>query len=371
MPETDIEIQQQKTTDSVVAPTPAVVETVTESVVPDSTFLVAETAIPVPTDTVAEWRPVRKQRVDTCYISAFDFPKSAMDTTYLDSCLREEMVSAPDVLLNPPHVPVSAEELAYDSIFARLTNVSDTIFVGSNDRRVSVKEIYKGFDGISHNNTLHGQFWFLPLMFVLFFGYGMVFSMRSKSLSRDAKDFFSNHGNRATSSHPGEQKTSYRFAVNMLGVLSLAMFSLQSFILVGVKHAPHSFVGAALSFIVLTLGYVVFKQLSALYMGYVFFDKGVRREWSQAFLYLFSTLGIFLFPMTLCLTYAPAYMTQWFVGAGVIAAGIAEMLLIWYDIKRFFKNKFSILYLFLYLCTLEILPLSALLAGYYSLITTI
>lgn len=371
MPETDISPHSQQLADTAAAHAPQA-PAVADPVVPDTSFLVQETAAPYPTDTVAEWVPRRREpKIDTCFISAFDFPPTAMDTTYLDSCLREETITAPPQLLNPPHIAVSAEERAFDSLFAKLTNVADTTFYGDGRPYVSVKEAYRGFEGQELRATLEHQPWFTPFVFILFFCYGLVFAYRSKALGRDAKDFFSSRSGRATGGHPQEQKTQYRFAVNLLAVFSISLFVLQAHLQLAPHSQPRSFLATLACATGLTGLYAVFKLLSSAYMGYVFVGSEARHEWSRAFWYLFSTLGLALFPLALCATYGPAHLAAMLLKAGIAVAAVAEMMLVAFVVKRFFSGKFSILYLFLYLCTLEILPLAALLLGYRSAIATI
>ena len=329
--------------------------------------------IPYPVDTVAVWRPKRVEKIDTFYISAFDFPTTVMDTSYLDSCLDQERVSTPDALASAVHVPVSAEELAYDSIFAKLTDVCDTTFCVANGQVTeSAKEKYVGFEGIPKVECLQNQFWFAPLLFAVFFCYGLIFALRSKSVLRDTKEFFSlKHYSSASAEFSNEQKVQYRFALNVLSVVSISIFIVQAFPACFPKVGPRSYLLAVALCALLSAAYVVFKQITAAYLGYVFFNKYVRREWSHRFLYLWGALGMVLFPVSLCLSFGPVGVARTLLHVGIGAACLAEFLLVLYDIVRFFRFRFSILYLILYLCTLEFLPLAALLFGYYNAIATV
>lgn len=328
--------------------------------------------VPYPVDTVAVWRPKRIEKIDTFYISAYDFPATVMDTTYLDSCLAYERVAAPDQLVPPEHIPVSAEELAYDSIFAKLTSVSDTTIVRAEQVTVSAKDQYVGFEGIPKVECIQNQFWFAPLLFAIFFCYGLVFALRSKSVARDAKEFFSlKRHSSASAEFSNEQKVQYRFVLNVLAMVNISVFVVLALHSYMSKLGPRSYLMAVLACFALSAAYVLFKQFTAVYLAFVFFDKYVRREWSHSFLYLWGALGMVLFPVILCLSFGPVNVTQTLLYVGVGAACLAELLLIVYDIVRFFRFRFSILYLILYLCTLEFLPLAALLFGYYNAIATV
>ncbi len=359
MPEADIEI---RSTDSV-AP---VIEAASD-VVFDTTHLDVASIDSI----IPDFRPIRRFRVDTFNLTASDYPYSAMDTTYLDSCLSEEAITVPDDLRELPHMPVSAEELAYDSMYARLTNVGDTVMVWNDKKFVSIKEQYKGFEGKALPNVLHGQFWFAPLLFAVFFCYGLVYALRSKSLSRDTKEFFTQSHVNSSSNQVGDQKTQYRFALVLLGAVCMSVFVVQAFHFTGPSTGPKSYLMASVNSLLLTLGYLGFKYLSSAYVGYVFVGTQARREWQISFRFLFGAAGIVLFPVVACMAYAPMSLTPIFYYIGIGALILAEILLVSYIIRRFFKYKFSILYLFLYLCTLEFLPLAALLFGYYKAIATV
>ena len=68
-------------------------------------------------------------------------------------------------------------------------------------------------------------------------------------------------------------------------------------------------------------------------------------------------LGLFLLPVSLIVAFTPLAETEWVIGAGFLMTGMIYILLIFRGIKILMRKHFSIFYLILYLCTLEILPL--------------
>lgn len=367
MPETDI---VNTVSDSSTRHNPVVSQNPESVVLPPKENEAVE-VVPYPVDTVAVWRPKRIEKVDTFYFSAFDYPATVMDTTFLDTMLAQESVLAPEMLTPPIHVPVSAEEMAYDSIFAKITNVSDTTFVGKDLVTLTPKDQYVGFEGIPKAECLQNQFWFAPLLFAVFFCYGLVFALRSKSVVRDTKEFFSLNRHQSSSEFSTEQKKQYRFALNVLAITNISVFVVLALHSFYPTLGPRSYLVAVVACILMSAAYVIFKQLTALYLAYVFFNQHIRRKWSHTFLYLWGMLGMILFPIVLCLSFGPVAISQALFYVGIGAACLAEFLLVTYDIVRFFRYKFSILYLILYLCTLEFLPLAALLLGYYNAIATV
>lgn len=74
--------------------------------------------------------------------------------------------------------------------------------------------------------------------------------------------------------------------------------------------------------------------------------------------YVFSqTIGVVLFPLVICLKYTK-YPTEWFLyPALVICGGFYALRIFRGFVISVFEQNVGILYIFLYLCTLEILPL--------------
>lgn len=68
-------------------------------------------------------------------------------------------------------------------------------------------------------------------------------------------------------------------------------------------------------------------------------------------------LGLFLLPVSLVVAFTPLAEPGWVIIAGILLIVFFYILLILRGIKILMRKHFSIFYLILYLCTLEILPL--------------
>ena len=105
------------------------------------------------------------------------------------------------------------------------------------------------------------------------------------------------------------------------------------------------------------LGYFFLKKVLYYAVGLVFESVLETNE------YLFNidifnrTLGIVLFPIVALINYYPAENPLIMVYAGLLATVVFYILLLQRGANILLKKQFSIFYLFLYLCTLEILPL--------------
>jgi len=99
------------------------------------------------------------------------------------------------------------------------------------------------------------------------------------------------------------------------------------------------------------------KKLTYLMFGSLFEANSETRE------YLFNmdnynrSLGLLLLPIVILVSFAPVRTPMFIVFAGIAIFFILNLILLQRGIFILLKKQFSIFYLFLYLCTLEFLPL--------------
>ena len=112
----------------------------------------------------------------------------------------------------------------------------------------------------------------------------------------------------------------------------------------------------AVSFGVVT-GYFILKKMAYYFVGWVF-ESGLE---TSEFLFNMDnfnrTVGIMLFPIVVLINYYPYKNTVFVVVAGILVVGVFYAFLLQRGIFILLRKQFSIFYLFLYLCTLEFLPL--------------
>jgi hypothetical protein len=107
----------------------------------------------------------------------------------------------------------------------------------------------------------------------------------------------------------------------------------------------------------LIAGIYLLKIAGTRLMGVIFDQREASTEYNYNILLFNKILGVLLFPVTVMMAYAHEIPQGWLVAAGLSAWGIIL-------VYRFFRgiliglsaSGFSLLYIFLYLCTLEILP---------------
>lgn len=147
------------------------------------------------------------------------------------------------------------------------------------------------------------------------------------------------------------------FRLDLIFNLTLALFGYQFLSLhkINLGHTKSYYI--YLTCLATIIGYFFAKR-------FIYYLVGILTESkSEVLEYLFNitvfnrVLGLFLLPITAVIAFIP--LTQFepliYVGLGIVI--IFYLLSLIRGIKIFMKKQFSILYLILYLCTLEILPL--------------
>ncbi|MCU0436051.1 MAG: DUF4271 domain-containing protein [Bacteroidia bacterium] len=110
----------------------------------------------------------------------------------------------------------------------------------------------------------------------------------------------------------------------------------------------------------LALGFVLLYLLKVgvtRFMGLVFDQKEAALEYTYNILLFNKTLGLLLFPVTVLIAFAREIPSVWLIGAGLAFWGIILVYRLFRGILIGLSTSgFSGIYIFLYLCTLEILP---------------
>ena len=92
-------------------------------------------------------------------------------------------------------------------------------------------------------------------------------------------------------------------------------------------------------------------------VGWVFFSHEKNRQWRSRSLFLSSMLGLLLLPMVLIRSFFNVD-TEFSVVYALLAVGLYELLSIYQAHRVFFLHRGTIPGFILYLCTLEVVPLS-------------
>ena len=156
-----------------------------------------------------------------------------------------------------------------------------------------------------------------------------------------------------------ERSVSLTHASTHLDIIFYLVFSLLSFQIFEMANV-HWFVPGFYTYLLILLSVVAFlnlKKVSYFLQGSI----SENLQESQEFIFNMNLynriLGLFLLPICLVIAFTPLESPE-FVGiVGGVAVLVSYVLLILRGIKILLRKHFSIFYLILYLCTLEILPL--------------
>jgi hypothetical protein len=148
----------------------------------------------------------------------------------------------------------------------------------------------------------------------------------------------------------------FRMLVRILGMIGLTVYAysfLGKFIpssdrLMGLLLLAGLGIGLV---VVLWLKYLLFSLLS-----FIFFDRKQTEAFTNAYFTVLFGLGLVLLPLVAFQTLVAADFIPWLQTMSLIACVAAVLLILYKIIQIFWLNYYSILYIILYLCTLEILP---------------
>jgi len=216
---------------------------------------------------------------------------------------------------------------------------------------------FQGFQGIQHPSTPANQGWLFFLLLGLFFLL-IFFLIRYPTFIKDTVQSFLKSYERGRNMNEEQFNVApLSMVLFSLGVVSLYAFSF-------FYKPPETFELQSYGyFLVITAAFFVFKWLTIQLIGFVFFDKSTFKLAKFSYFRLFFLLTIILFPLLTLHVYLPN-SSNWSSIVTLFLFIIAFMVLI---IKFFqiFSTKFvAFFYIFLYLCTLEILPLILLIKAY-------
>jgi hypothetical protein len=103
--------------------------------------------------------------------------------------------------------------------------------------------------------------------------------------------------------------------------------------------------------------FISFKKLIYRLLGYVIEKTTDTGEYLYNFSNYLKVMGILSLPVVLLIAWSPISNKDTLLVSGMTIISILYLFLLWRGIRIFLKKQFSVFYLFLYLCTLEILPL--------------
>ncbi len=146
------------------------------------------------------------------------------------------------------------------------------------------------------------------------------------------------------------------FRLDLIFYFTFSLFLYQAVEVFQLELVNDNLLFFAVSIVVVT-GYFILKKMAYYFIGLVFESVSETSE------YLFNldnfnrTVGIVLFPVVVLINYYPYKNPVFVVVVGIFMVAVFYAFLLQRGILILLRKQFSIFYLFLYLCTLEFLPL--------------
>ncbi len=181
--------------------------------------------------------------------------------------------------------------------------------------------------------------------------------MRSwRFIMRQIKSFF--YVQRANTTIQSETSSEVRFQI-VLGIIACLLLSVLFFYYLR-ENVTETFTIEQYQIIILFTGifavYFLMKQLLHSFVNWTFFDKKKSQQWNRAFLFLTASEGVFLMPLVFIQSffYIPFNSSTIYI---IIVIVLFKLLAFFKETQIFFQQNNRFLQIFLYFCTLEIIPL--------------
>jgi len=113
------------------------------------------------------------------------------------------------------------------------------------------------------------------------------------------------------------------------------------------------------AFFVLMLAYFLVKRMTSSFINWIFFQKEKNFTWQRANTFLVTMEAMFFLVLALVVEYLPIPAEEVLI-MSLILVVIVKILLLFKTYQIFFPKMYGTLHLFVYFCTLELVPLLAL-----------
>lgn len=216
--------------------------------------------------------------------------------------------------------------------------------------------------GIELPASIHQEVWFVPLMLLMFWGFGMVLSSRFSYIVQATREFFYPKNRSNVFSDRITDEFGFKSAMTVLSFSTITLFCHFASTDLLHYHSQYSF-HSLWMMLFLFIGYVAFKLLSIFYLCTIFFDKGIFKVVRHSYATICFALCMALFPIVILASFADHAIARYALILGCVFCAITVLLYLHKIVSIFFNGLISIFYLILYLCTLEILPTIVLIEG--------
>ncbi|MCB9018323.1 MAG: DUF4271 domain-containing protein [Prevotellaceae bacterium] len=216
-------------------------------------------------------------------------------------------------------------------------------------------------DGVPLQVNVQMQMWFTPFVFLMFVLYVVGLAFSRHTFWREMKGLLLPSFEDAFYGNTAKEEFQNKVFLFFLSVINVSLFVYFCFNGEGTLSVNYPFVLAM--FAVSVLMFYLLKILLLRLICFTFFDPKTYIKVERTFLLIRSMSGMCLIPVLLIAAYSPSVLLIPSLYVGVAMYALLEFIYLLKMVSLFFKGTFSIFYLILYLCTVEILPVIALVFG--------
>ena len=229
---------------------------------------------------------------------------------------------------------------------------------------VVVNDSVGGVEGVERSRTIGYSSWITINILLVTAALFVIIYRERQYLAFKTREFFSSD-NRffSTRSFSGTNK------VGVVAVLLFIMANSVGLIVSGIANLyPHLFNMLAENSVNSSSGlfltmkvcgmvilFVVFKAVIYALVNWLFFRREQNMKWMQSYFFITSSFAFILFPFSLMLLFVGVSEKILSISLAILFISY-EILLLYKLITNFKANKYGIVLIFLYFCTVELLP---------------
>ncbi len=217
-----------------------------------------------------------------------------------------------------------------------------------------------GMEGIIHPSTPGNETWVFIVIGVLFLFLVTGIIQSAGTLAQNFKSFFSRKDPVNLIVNPTVNFAQFQLFITLFTV---CVFALTTYEYAFQPQSQFQFVRFAI-FCGLFVGYYALKHILFEFVGNTFFDIKITRSYKNMYFSMLNVVAILFFPIVILYTYQPLSWRQPLIFAALGIVCIFYIVLIIKLFQIFYTKPLALFYIFLYLCTLEILPVLILIQAF-------
>ena len=247
---------------------------------------------------------------------------------------------------------------------AKLDSITTADSLHLADSLTAIIQIPQGFIGIPHPSIPQTESWVFVVLMLLFFLLIYSVSQSSGYISDTIKTFFQLKERSSIFSKATVNDSRFRFLLIVFSIFVLSLYVYFFFHKSDKVFTINEFLLILLiTGLFLSIKFILFKII-----GYVFLNPNNLKLAIDSYFNIFSFLGLALYPLLFLQIYLNDGLVSIINVTSLIVSSIASLLVTFKLFQIFFQKILDFLYILLYLCTLEILPLIILIKVYKMII---